>query len=126
MPFISASSTGSTSVLTCSGERLVRVYGTKAYGRLGMPKIAAERSASRSKPTAAMATDATPTFSNSIRSWTSHDVHDPQSAVDPTTTSHSLFTAFSTLWGTGLGEGYIFTLTPLKRALISSPTRSSA
>jgi hypothetical protein len=44
---------------------------------------------SRSKPAETIPTAGLPAFSIAIRSWTSHDVQEPQSPVEPMNTSHS-------------------------------------
>jgi len=43
----------------------------------------------------------TPRFSSSMLSWTLHDVHEPQSAIPFTTTSHSRAAATSISSGAG-------------------------
>jgi len=68
---------------------LVKGSGTTAIGTAGSPNAWALRRASRANADAVKDTVGTPAFSSSTMSWTSHDVHDPQSLVVPTTASHS-------------------------------------
>src|SRR5262249_43445952 len=68
-----------------------------------------------------------PTFSNSAMSWASHDVHDPQSAVEPRKISHSLFLTCSRIAGVlGMLLGKKVTWHPAKRASSALPIRLSA
>ena len=66
-----------------------------------MAKVRALAIASFSKRPETMGTAGLPMLSTSIMSWIIHDAQVPQSAVAPTTTSHS-FAAFSR---TSVGAG---------------------
>ncbi len=73
----------------CTGSPLVNGNGATANGRSGQPNTSAENRASSSNPTATHDTVGKPRSSNAAISRINHDVHDPQSAVVPTNTSHS-------------------------------------
>ena len=73
----------------CTGSPLVNGSGTSANGRSGQPNTSAEKRASSTNPVDTNATVGRPRSSNAAISRISHDVHDPQSAVVPTSTSHS-------------------------------------
>jgi hypothetical protein len=72
-----------------SALELVNASGTTARGSADRPRISALMWASSTKWRAVSATVGVPRFSTSIMSWTSHDVHDPQSPLLPITASHS-------------------------------------
>ena len=63
--------------------------GTVTNFRSGMAKVRELATASFSKRPETIGTAGLPIFSISIMSWHIHDAHVPQSAVAPTTTSHS-------------------------------------
>ncbi len=71
------------------GFWLVNGSDTTASGRPASPKLAALRFASCTNVCAVKRTVGIPRRSSSTMSWAPHDVHDPQSAVVPTTASTS-------------------------------------
>jgi hypothetical protein len=67
----------------------VKGRSTTAMGAAGSPNACALRRESSTNPFAVNDTVGTPAFSSSTMSWTSHDVHAPQSLLVPITASHS-------------------------------------
>ena len=88
-PSITCPVASSTICAMCTGSPLVNGNGATANGRSGQPNTSAEKRASSSKPTATQLTVGSPRSSNAAISRMSQLVHDPQSAVVPTSTSHS-------------------------------------
>lgn len=75
----------STMAWMSPGRWFVTGMGSTAMGRPGSPKLAALRCASCTNVLAVKNTVGIPRRSSSTMSWIPHDVHDPQSAVVPTT-----------------------------------------
>jgi hypothetical protein len=57
---------------------------------------------SRSKVAETTPTEGLPAFSISMRSWTSHDVQEPQSPVEPMNTSHSCLALSMSFFSQGM------------------------
>ena len=75
--------------------RLRYIRGTRTNWRSGMAKARELATASPSNRPDTMGTAGLPIFSISIMSWTIHEQHVPQSAVAPTTRSHSSAACFT-------------------------------
>ena len=81
--------------------------GTYTAGRLGWPRLVVTISYSDRNSSVTMVAVGMPRFSNSMLSWTLHDVQDPQSAIPLITTSHSRAAASSISSGTGSAAAFL-------------------
>jgi len=108
-----ASATVSVAILTIdviTGSARSRISGfgmltmgwrTYTAGRPGWPRLVVTMPYSVRNSSVTIVAVGMPRFSNSMLSWTLHDVQDPQSAIPLITTSHSRAAASSISSGTG-------------------------
>src|SRR5437870_2470952 len=80
---------------------------TYTAGRLGWPRLLVTMSYSVRNSSVTIVAVGMPRFSNSMLSWTLHDVQDPQSAIPLITTAHSRAAASSISSGTGSAAAFL-------------------